>query len=75
METNPSSRIYKNMKQLVSRMRNNGSNQLADKGDGLMIRKSLAMKNNKQPQGIEENVKMAKLLMRIEDERNGTGTA
>jgi len=63
------------MKQLVSRMRNNGSNQLADKGDGLMIRKSLAMKNNKQPQGIEENVKMAKLLMRIEDERNGTGTA
>ena len=33
------------------------------------------MKNNKQPQGIEENVKMAKLLMRIEDERNGTGTA
>ena len=75
METNPSSRIYKNMKQLVSRMRNNGSNQLADKGDGLMIRKSLAMKNNKQSQGIEENVKMAKLLMRIEDERNGTGTA
>tara|TARA_R100000654_G_scaffold57440_2_gene83985 strand:- start:194 stop:421 length:228 start_codon:yes stop_codon:yes gene_type:complete len=75
METNPSSRIYKNMKQLVSRMRNNESNQLLDKGDGLMIRKSLAMKNNKQPQGIEENVKMAKLLMRIEDERNGTGTA
>ena len=75
METNPSSRIYKNMKQLVSRMRNNGSNQLSDKGDGLMITKSLAMKNNKQPQGIEENVKMAKLLMRIEDERNGTGTA
>tara|TARA_Y100001937_G_scaffold20960_1_gene29478 strand:+ start:344 stop:571 length:228 start_codon:yes stop_codon:yes gene_type:complete len=75
METNPSSRIYKNMKQLVSRMRNNESNQLSDKGDGLMIRKSLAMKNNKQPQGIEENVKMAKLLMRIEDERNGTGTA
>ena len=75
METNPSSRIYKNMKQLVSRMRNNGSNQLSDKGYGLMIRKSLAMKNNKQPQGIEENVKMAKLLMRIEDERNGTGTA
>ena len=75
METNPSSRIYKNMKQLVSRMRNNGSNQLSDKGDGLMIRKSLSMKNNKQPQGIEENVKMAKLLMRIEDERNGTGTA
>ena len=75
METNPSSRIYKNMKQLVSRMRNNGSNQLSDKGDGLMIRKSLAKKNNKQPQGIEENVKMAKLLMRIEDERNGTGTA
>ena len=75
METNPSSRIYKNMKQLVSRMRNNGSNQLSDKGDGLMIRKSLAMKNNKQPQGIEENVKKAKLLMRIEDERNGTGTA
>ena len=63
------------MKQLVSRMRNNGSNQLSDKCDGLMIRKSLAMKNNKQPQGIEENVKMAKLLMRIEDERNGTGTA
>lgn len=75
METNPSSRIYKNMKQLVSRMRNNGSNQLANKGEGLMIRKSLAMKNNKQSQGIEENVKMAKLLMRIEDERNGTGTA
>lgn len=75
METNPSSRIYKNMKQLVSRMRNNGSNKVADKGEGLMIRKSLAMKNNRQPQGIEENIKMAKILMRIEDERNGTGTA
>ena len=75
METNPSSRIYKNMKQLVSRMRKNGSNQLSDKGDGLMIRKTLAMKNNKEPQGIDQNAKIAEVLMKIEDERNGTGTA
>ena len=73
METNPSSRIYKNMKQLVSRMRNNGSNQT--EGDGLMIRKTLAMKNNKEPQGIDQNAKIAEVLMKIEDERNGTGTA
>ena len=63
------------MKQLVSRMRNNGSNQLADKGDGLMIRKTLAMKNNKEPQGMDQNAKIAEVLMKIEDERNGTGTA
>ena len=63
------------MKQLVSRMRNNGSNQLSDKGDGLMIRKTLAMKNNKEPQGIDQNAKIAEVLMKIEDERNGTGTA
>ena len=73
METNPSGRIYKNMKQLVSRMRNNGSNQT--EGDGLMIRKSLAMKNNKEPQGMDQNAKIAEVLMKIEDERNGTGTA
>ena len=73
METNPSGRIYKNMKLLVSRMRNNGSNQT--EGDGLMIRKTLAMKNNKAPQGIDQNAKIAEVLMKIEDERNGTGTA
>lgn len=73
METNPSGRIYKNMKLLVSRMRNNGSNQT--EGDGLMIRKTLAMKNNKEPQGIDQNAKIAEVLMKIEDERNGTGTA
>ena len=54
-------------------MRNNGSNQM--EGDGLMIRKTLAMKNNKEPQGIDQNAKIAEVLMKIEDERNGTGTA
>ena len=63
------------MKLLVSRMRNNESNQLSDKGDGLMIRITLAMKNNKEPQGIDQNAKIAEVLMKIEDERNGTGTA
>ena len=73
METNPSGRIYKNMKQLVSRMRNSGSSKM--EGDGIMIRKSLAMRQTKPPQGIDENAKVAEVLMRIEDERNGTGTA
>lgn len=62
------------MKQLVSRMRNNGSNET--EGEGLMIRKTLAMKNsNTESQGMEMNAKVARVLMRIEDERNGTGTA
>jgi hypothetical protein len=66
--------IYKNMKQLVSRMRNDGSDQM--EGDGLMIRKTLAMKNdNKESQGMDMNAKVARVLMKIEDERNGTGTA
>lgn len=74
MKTNPSDIIYKNMKQLVSRMRNNGSNET--EGEGLMIRKTLAMKNsNTESQGMEMNAKVARVLMRIEDERNGTGTA
>ena len=74
METNPSGRIYKNMKQLVSRMRNDGSDQM--EGDGLMIRKTLAMKNdNKESQGMDMNAKVARVLMKIEDERKGTGTA
>tara|TARA_X000001388_G_scaffold76620_2_gene74470 strand:+ start:517 stop:744 length:228 start_codon:yes stop_codon:yes gene_type:complete len=72
--TNPSNMIYKNMKQLVSRMRNNGSDKV--EGEGLMIRKTLAMKNNnKESQGMDMNAKVAKVLMKIEDERNGTGTA
>tara|TARA_Y100000114_G_C11547320_1_gene225490 strand:+ start:342 stop:569 length:228 start_codon:yes stop_codon:yes gene_type:complete len=72
--TNPSNMIYKNMKQLVSRMRNDDSDQM--EGDGLMIRKTLAMKNdNKEPQGMDMNAKVARVLMKIEDERNGTGTA
>ena len=55
-------------------MRNNGSDQM--EGDGLMIRKTLAMKNsNTESQGMEMNAKVARVLMRIEDERNGTGTA
>ena len=33
------------------------------------------MKNNKEPQGIDQNAKIAEVLMKIEDERNGTGTA
>ena len=74
MKTNPSDMIYKNMKQLVSRMRNNGSNET--EGEGLMIRKTLAMKeSNTESQGMEMNAKVARVLMRIEDERNGTGTA
>ena len=34
-----------------------------------------AMKNNKEPQGMDQNAKIAEVLMKIEDERNGTGTA
>ena len=70
---NPAQKLYVNMKQLTSRIKEEDSNAPKNnKGDGLMIRKSMAINNTKSTEGMEENIKIANIMMMLEEKRNGT---
>tara|TARA_R100000234_G_scaffold111709_2_gene84878 strand:+ start:860 stop:1075 length:216 start_codon:yes stop_codon:yes gene_type:complete len=67
---NPSQKLYTHIKQLTNEIRKgNGSTQ--SKNDGLMKKQSPYSVGNLQTKGMEENVKIANIIMMLEDERNG----
>jgi len=73
--TNPSGQIYSNMKALTAKLRTTNSTKASEntKKDGIMLRRSMEnMKDNTSSPELEENIKIAKIIMKIEDERNGT---
>jgi len=72
--TNPSRQLYGNMKSLAAMLREQGSDKASAnaKNDGIMLRRSAS---NEVPTDIKENeetIKIAKILMKLEDQRNGT---
>ena len=72
MRTNPSQQLYVNIKQLTNKMREDTSQSTQNNGDGLMKSQSSSLNtNNPQPKGMEENIKIANIMMMLEDERNG----
>jgi hypothetical protein len=72
MRTNPSQQLYVNIKQLTNKMREDTSQSTQNNGDGLMKRQSPSLNTNTpQPKGMEENIKIANIMMMLEDERNG----
>ena len=72
MRTNPSQQLYVNIKQLTNKMREDTSQSTQSNNDGLMKRQSPSLNTNTpQPKGMEENIKIANIMMMLEDERNG----
>lgn len=72
--TNPSRQLYGNMKSLAAVLREQGSDKASSnsKSNGMMLRRSAS---NEVPTDIKENeetIKIAKILMKLEDQRNGT---
>jgi len=72
--TNPSQQLYGNMKALTARLRESNSNKISSntKNDGIMLRRSMPNNSKNDTGENKETVKIAKILMKIEDERNGT---
>jgi|TARA_R100001460_G_scaffold24664_3_gene49498 hypothetical protein len=73
--TNPSGQIYSNMKALTAKLRDSNSTKASEntKKDGIMLRRSMGnIQSSESSPELEENIKIAKILMKIEDERNGT---
>ncbi len=70
--TNPSQQLYGNIKALTARLRESSIEKPNKKNDGIMLRRSMPSASIKDVQGNEEAIKIAKVLMKIEDERNGT---
>ena len=72
--TNPSQQLYGNMKALTSRLRQNNSEKASanTKNDGIMLRRSMPNTSTNNVQENEEVMKIAKILMKLEDQRNGT---
>ena len=69
---NPSIQLYGNMKKLVTKLRNQSSDKPDNsKNNGMMLRRSASMNTDNAPQEIEENIKIARIMMKVEDERNG----
>ena len=72
--TNPSAQLYGNMKSLTSRLREQSSNKASSnaKNDGIMLRRSAVTESGSDVKENEETMKIAKILMKLEDKRNGT---
>ena len=72
--TNPSQKLYGNMKALTSRLRQTSSEKPSanTKNDGIMLRRSMPNASTNNVQENEEVMKIAKILMKLEDQRNGT---
>ena len=72
--TNPSKQLYGNMKALTSRLREKGSEKASanTKNDGIMLRRSTITSSDVKTKENEEAIKIAKILMKLEDQRNGT---
>lgn len=72
--TNPSQQLYGNMKALTSRLRQTNSEKASanTKNDGIMLRRSMPNASTNNVQENEEVMKIAKILMKLEDQRNGT---
>ncbi|MAV98192.1 MAG: hypothetical protein CML81_00095 [Rhodobiaceae bacterium] len=72
--TNPSQQLYGNMKALTSKLRQTSSEKASanNKNDGIMLRRSMPNASTNNVQENEEVMKIAKILMKLEDQRNGT---
>jgi len=69
---NPSIQLYGNMKKLVTKLRNQSDAKPNNsKNNGMMLRRSTSMNTDNAPQEIEQNIKIARIMMKLEDERNG----
>ena len=69
---NPSIQLYGNMKKLVTKLRNQSSDKPDNsKNNGMMLRRSASMNTDNAPKELEENIKIARIMMKLEDERNG----
>ena len=62
------------MKALTSRLREKGSEKASanTKNDGIMLRRSTITSSDVKTKENEEAIKIAKILMKLEDQRNGT---
>lgn len=70
--TNPSIQLYGNMKKLVEKIRNEDSTKSdTTKNTGMMLRRSNNMNIKSTSPELEQNMKVARVLMQIEDRRNG----
>ena len=70
--TNPSIQLYGNMKKLVEKIRNEDSTKSdTAKNTGMMLRRSNNMNIKSTSPELEQNMKVARVLMQIEDRRNG----
>jgi len=72
--TNPSRQLYGNMKSLAAMLREQGSDKASAnaKNDGIMLRRSASTEQTSNIKENEETIKIAKILMKLEDQRNGT---
>ena len=72
--TNPSAQLYANMKSLTSKLKEQGSNKTVSntKNDGIMLRRSSTTEPKSKVTENEETMKIAKILMKLEEKRNGT---
>ena len=69
---NPSIQLYGNMKKLVTKLRNESLDKPDNsKNNGIMLRRSASMNTDNAPKELEENIKIARIMMKFEDERNG----
>tara|TARA_R100000988_G_C3938048_1_gene134793 strand:- start:249 stop:476 length:228 start_codon:yes stop_codon:yes gene_type:complete len=69
---NPSIQLYGNMKKLVTKLRNQSLDKPDNnKNNGIMLRRSASMNTDNAPKELEENIKIARIMMKLEDERNG----
>jgi hypothetical protein len=62
------------MKSLAAMLREQGSDKASAnaKNDGIMLRRSASTEQTSNIKENEETIKIAKILMKIEDQRNGT---
>jgi hypothetical protein len=72
--TNPSQQLYGNIKALTSRLREKGSEKASanTKNDGIMLRRQMPNESVNNTKENEEAMKIAKIVMKLEDQRNGT---
>ena len=72
--TNPSRQLYGNMKSLAAVLREQGSAKASanTKNDGIMLRRSASTEPKSDIKENEETIKIARILMKLEDQRNGT---
>lgn len=72
--TNPSQQLYGNMKALTATLRESNASKASanTKNDGIMLRRSMPNASTNNIQENEEAMKIARILMKLEDQRNGT---